>query len=69
MQQLTAEECPTRLKNVKITEVQQNRKIWRRQAKDLVEEKSSEISQVEEPKYEVYLQIEINQKDMKKMHV
>ena len=63
----TAEECPTIRKEVKIMELQQNRKISRRQAKELVEGKSSESYQSEEPKYEVYLQIEINQEDMRKI--
>ena len=48
-------------------EVQQNRKMPRQQANDLVKEKSSEVYQIEEPKYEVCLKIEINQEDMRKI--
>ena len=48
-------------------EVKQNRKILRRQATDLVKGKSSESYQIEKPKYEVYLQIKINQEDIRKI--
>ena len=48
-------------------EVQQLRKITRRQAKDIIEGKSSDGFQVEEAEYERFLQIEIDQEDVRKM--
>ena len=63
----TAQERPTRQEEKKIMKVQQLRKITRRQAKDIIEVKSSDRFQVVEAEYEKFLQIEIDQEDVRKM--
>ena len=62
-----AVECSVRQREVKIMEIQQNRKITRRQAIEVAYGKKREGNPMNEISYEVYVHISINQEEVRKM--